>query len=263
VIQGAFLRRCTVLRTCIPMGFAALVFAGMPRPAFAQGGPPLLTDDPGTPGNGHTELNIAFTVEKFRSETQYGTPLIDVNTGLGERIQLKCELPWLIETSPAQPTRSGLGDVLLGFKYRYLDENPSGVDASVYPQASLTTNAHARRSGLVPEGMSLLLPAEFAKDLGVLTINVEIGYLLQEEAQDQWVWGIALGRKIAGEIELLGEVHGESARDFGSAQMVWNLGARIPLSTLNSILFSAGRGFRGEARGEPELLGYLGLQFNF
>jgi hypothetical protein len=111
--------------------------------------------------------------------------------------------------------------------------------------------------------MSLLLPAEFAKDLGILTVNVEVGYLLQEEAEEEWIWGIALGRKLTEGIEILGEVHGESAKNFDSAQIVWNLGARIQLSKLNSILLSAGRGFRGEARGEPELIGYLGLQFNF
>jgi hypothetical protein len=30
-----------------------------PLSAFAQGGPPMVTDDPGTPGDGHWEINIA------------------------------------------------------------------------------------------------------------------------------------------------------------------------------------------------------------
>lgn len=259
----AFLRAARVLKPGVLIGVAAVILTTMSRLAFAQGGPPLLTDDPGTPGDGRTELNIAFTVENFRTTFLYGTPQFDFNYGVGDRIQIKCEVPSLIGTAQHQPTESGLGDILLGFKYRYLDENPSGVDASVYPQASFTTSAHSRRSGLVPEGMSLLLPAEFAKNLGIVAVNVEVGYLFQEEAEDDWIWGIALGHKITGEIELLGEVHGESATNFDSAQIVWNLGSRIQLSKLNSILLSAGRGFRGEARGEPEFMGYLGLQFNF
>ena len=36
---------------------------------LAQGSPPLLTDDPGTPGDGHSEISIAFTLEKFRHPT--------------------------------------------------------------------------------------------------------------------------------------------------------------------------------------------------
>jgi hypothetical protein len=231
--------------------------------AQAQGGPPLLTDDPGTPGDGRIELNIAFTVEKFRNEIEYEIPLIDFNYGIGDRIQVKFEIPWLIGTETSQPTHSGLGNLLLGFKYRFLDENPDGIDVSVYPQADFTMSAHSRRAGLVPEGMEILLPAQFQKDLGVISVNVELGYFLREEEKEEWVWGIALGRKITEEIEMLGEVHGESAKNFNSAQMVFNIGARIQMSHLNSILVSAGRGIRGESRGEPEFIGYLGLQFNF
>lgn len=42
---------------------------------FAQGGPPLITDDPGTPGNGKWEINVAFTVEKRRMERLYESPI--------------------------------------------------------------------------------------------------------------------------------------------------------------------------------------------
>ena len=42
-----------------------LLFA---TPAYAQGGPPLITDDPGTPGNGKWEINIPFTFERTREK---------------------------------------------------------------------------------------------------------------------------------------------------------------------------------------------------
>src|SRR5262245_2280476 len=127
---------------------------------LAQGGPPLLTDDPGTPGDGHSELNIAFTVEKFRHETLYEAPLLDFNYGVGERTQLKIELPWLIRHETPGPDESGLGNVLLGFKYRFLDVDPHSVDLSVYPQFEFHTTAHSRRTDLVGEGFSLLLPLQ-------------------------------------------------------------------------------------------------------
>jgi len=31
--------------------------------SFAQGGPPMLTDDPGTPGSGAWEINFAYVVQ--------------------------------------------------------------------------------------------------------------------------------------------------------------------------------------------------------
>jgi hypothetical protein len=230
---------------------------------LAQGGPPLLTDDPGTPGDGNVEINVAFTLEKFRHETLYEVPLFDFNFGVGERIQLKIELPWLLKYENAGPDASGLGNVLLGLKYRFLDHDTSEVDVSIYPQAELRTTAHSRRTGLVGEGLSVLLPIQAAREFGPIGINVELGYLLVEEEEDALVWGAALGHDVLEGLELLGEIHGETATGFDHGALVWNIGARIKLSDLNTLLLSAGRGIRGEPREEPSLLVYAGLQFNF
>jgi hypothetical protein len=51
--------------------------------AHAQGGPPMITDDPGTPGDGHWEINIAATGRHASSFTEAELPLIDINYGLG------------------------------------------------------------------------------------------------------------------------------------------------------------------------------------
>ena len=230
---------------------------------LAQGGPPLLTDDPGTPGDGRWEVNLALTVEKSRNARIFEAPLLDLNYGVGERIQLKAELPWLVGHENGGDTQSALGRGLLGAKLRFLDQEPSGVDVSVYPQVEFGTSAHARRAGLADSDVTLLLPVEVGRDFGPLSVNVEAGYLGVEAGEDAWVWGVALGRQVAESVELLGEIHGESEVGFHAGVIVWNLGARIRLSELNTLLVSAGRGFRGESRSEPELIAYLGLQFNF
>src|SRR5215213_4986585 len=92
-------------------------------PAQAQGGPPLMTDDPGTPGNRHWEVNLAATVEHTANASLYEAPLGDVNYGLGERIQLKLELPLLVENSTG--TRTGLGNPVVGVKWRFLEDSSS------------------------------------------------------------------------------------------------------------------------------------------
>jgi len=224
-----------------------------------QGGPPLLTDDAATPGDGRSELNVAFAVEKLRHETVYGAPLLDFNYGVGERAQLKIELPWLLKHEQPGLDSSGLGNILVGFKYRFLDQAQADVDVSFYPQTEFRTTAHSRRAGLVGEGLSLLLPVQVERDFGLVSVNAEFGYLWVEEEDDAWVWGIAVARDLIEGLEILGEIHGETGRRFDRGEVVWNLGARIKLSELNSILVSAGRGFRGT----PQLIGYLGLQFNF
>jgi hypothetical protein len=53
----------------------------------------MRTDDPGTPGNRTWEINIACTQTFSPIEREIETPLLDINYGLGDRIQLKFEIP--------------------------------------------------------------------------------------------------------------------------------------------------------------------------
>ena len=48
-----------VLRICF-LGSLSLA----PLSLFAQGGPPLLTDDPGTPGKNNWEINLGYTMDR-------------------------------------------------------------------------------------------------------------------------------------------------------------------------------------------------------
>src|ERR1043166_6823829 len=75
-----------------------IVLACCASTARAQGGPPLLTDDPGTPGPGHWEINLAATMERGRAGRTFELPLLDITYGVGERIQLKFEAPWVPAT---------------------------------------------------------------------------------------------------------------------------------------------------------------------
>src|SRR5580704_2214334 len=93
-------------------------------------GPPLLTDDPGTPGPNHWEINLAMTAEQDARLWSFETPLLDLNYGVGERIQLKYEAPWVESEPPNARVRSGPGESLVGVKWRFLDQEKVGVDVS-------------------------------------------------------------------------------------------------------------------------------------
>jgi hypothetical protein len=84
-------------RGCIARCMMALVM-GFPLGVFAQAGPPMVTDDPGTPGDGHIEINFAALATRTSNGSTYELPLIDANVGLGDRIQLKLETPYEIGT---------------------------------------------------------------------------------------------------------------------------------------------------------------------
>ena len=65
-----------------------MTLACVARVVFGQGGPPMITDDPGTPGNCKWENNFAIAFEHRSGESAYDVPAIDLNYGVGNHIQL-------------------------------------------------------------------------------------------------------------------------------------------------------------------------------
>src|SRR5215204_3086792 len=87
---------------------------------LGQAGPPLITDDPGTPGDGNWEINFALTVEQSREERAFEAPLLDINYGLGDHIQLKFEAAYLVLDERDAGPVGGLANSLVGVKWRFL-----------------------------------------------------------------------------------------------------------------------------------------------
>jgi hypothetical protein len=61
------------------------------RTGWAQGGPPFYTNDPGTPGNHHWEINLGYMPFFYSDQSASHIPDVDLNFGIGERIQLTYE----------------------------------------------------------------------------------------------------------------------------------------------------------------------------
>ena len=79
----------------------AILLSSLALTSTLNAGPPLITDDPDTPGPNHWEINLAATMEKFDSDWGWELPLLDINYGVGERIQLKFEIPWIVADTPS------------------------------------------------------------------------------------------------------------------------------------------------------------------
>ena len=147
----------TSLSTRLTPSLALLLFLAA-RAGVAQGGPPLVTDDPGTPGDRRWEVNVAFTFEKRGSERTFETPLLDANYGLGDRIQLKVEMPWIVRGEDGRNRESGPGNALFGVKWRFLDGKSGGLSISTYPQIEINASRSSAGKGLVENEPGLLLP---------------------------------------------------------------------------------------------------------
>ncbi|MDQ3622850.1 MAG: hypothetical protein M3463_10225 [Verrucomicrobiota bacterium] len=144
----------------------------MASSAFA--GPPLEPDDPDTPGAGRWEINVSSQLEKRRDVWEW-TPLLDINYGAGERVQLKLKPRYAILDEPGVDARSGPGNIQLGIKWRFLDESSNGVAMSVYPQVDVNPPGDSDRRGLVDVGADFILPAQIARSFGRTRLYGEIG----------------------------------------------------------------------------------------
>lgn len=74
---------------------------------LAQGGPPLIEDDPCTPGANKWEINVAYAYVRTPDMRQMDIPHMDLNYGLGERIQLKYETGALLGQENDGPWQAG------------------------------------------------------------------------------------------------------------------------------------------------------------
>jgi hypothetical protein len=231
-----------------------LLFAGRAR---AQGGPPLVTDDPGTPGPGNWEVNVAATLDRASSSSFWETPLVDANYGWGERVQLKVEVPFTV-LSDAGGTRGAVGNPLFGVKWRFVDEEKAGVAISTYPQLGFRLGSSSADLGFLNRGTTFLLPVSAAKTIGPLALNIEAGRVFGSEGGG-WLWGVALGHTF-GRIEALAEVFGTHGQDAESRQVLADLGARVPLFAPATLLASGGWSL-SDGEGPRHAFLYLGLQF--
>src|SRR5207237_6888454 len=122
----------------IIFGVASLLAIGL-----LQAGPPFVTDDPEPPPPGGWEINLPFILERTPGRTEMDSPLFDLNYGL-PNVQLKLEIPIAIVHNDGDGTRAGADDLLIGVKWRFLNNEQSKFQLGVYPQLLLLTGDRAR-----------------------------------------------------------------------------------------------------------------------
>lgn len=230
---------------------------------YAQGGPPMRTDDPGTPGNGNFEINLALTSDRRVDERVFEAPLLDINYGVGERIQLKFELPFVVRGTNDGPTKSGLGNSDFGIKWRFYENKKLGLDISTYPQLEFNNPTQSATRGLADQGVRMLLPLESTKKIGALDVDAEIGFALRQHGANDWIAGLALGRSVTPRWELVGEFNAAARTDGTDRETTLDAGTRYRLFRPVVLLLMVGHTVRLGDPNEPRFIGYGGLQFQF
>ena len=227
----------------------------------AQGGPPYYTNDPGTPGNLNWEINLGYMPFFYSNQSVSHVPDLDINFGVGDRIQLTYENAWLRVQNPSSGTRFGLGQSNPGVKWRFYDAGESGLNVSVFPQFFLNNPNDAVRRGITPTSQSFLLPFEFSRKFGPIDVDYEIGYQFAHKGSDGWITGVVIGHDFTPKLEADVEFYSQGTFHPSENQPTIDFGARYKIHSPVIFLFMAGRSFEPTRSNQSYFLGYFGFQF--
>src|SRR4051812_47341177 len=170
------MRTCDELKQllCCALGFCVFAVAE----SRAQGGPPMITDDPGTPGDGKFEINLAVAFEHRTLETSFDAPGIDINYGVGDRIQLTLQGGPVVLKRSDHGAIGGLGGTEAAVKWRFVDDEQAGITMSMFPRVIFNLSRSAARRGLADPGTRFQIPLQFAKAFPGFDLDLECGPLV-------------------------------------------------------------------------------------
>jgi hypothetical protein len=169
----------------------------------------------------------------------YQLPQIDLNFGLGERIQLTYEIPYVVQTREGAPSASAWSNAYPGLKWRFYDEGEGGWQLSMFPQFQTSGSAAAQRAGIAVPGSRLLLPLEAARTLGPFSLNFEAGYYAQ--GRPERLVGFVAGRSVSERLELDAELYNDHVLGSSPDVVTLDFGGRYQLRRGFILLFMAGR----------------------
>jgi hypothetical protein len=237
-----------------------LVLAFAATTAHAQGGPPYYTNDPGTPGNLNWEINLAYMPFLYSNQSVSHTPDVDINFGVGERIQLTYENAWLRVQDPSSAAKYGLGQSNFGVKWRFHDGGEGGLAISTFPQFFLNNPDDAVRRGITPASDTFLLPFEFSKKLGPVDVNYEIGYQFVHKGPDGWLTGLVIGHDFTSKLEMDMEFYSQGTFHASTIQPTLEVGARYKIHRPVILLLMGGRSLEPSGPNQSYFVGYFGIQ---
>ena len=249
------------MRVGVVAAFLGSIFFA--APAFAQGGPPLVTNDPGTPGNKNWEINLGAMQVLRHNTDEVQIPQIDLNYGVGDRIQLTYEVPYVWQSATGQPNATGWSNGFPGVKWRFLDGGEHGWSMSTFPQIEIRGPQNSSKTGIADSGTRFLLPIEVTHPLGPLHLDFEVGYyfpLNSPNGRNERILGLAMGHTLTKKFEAIGEVYNDEVMGAAPHDTYFDGGGRYEFHKGLLLLFMAGRSFSGNSSGQPNFIGYVGLQ---
>jgi hypothetical protein len=214
--------------------FCRIVIFLFSESIYAQSSPPLLLNDPGTPGTGKWEINIMTSLEHSTVNDQWQILLLDVNYGLGEHIQLTAALPYVVDWNKGTKEWLGFDGVEFGIKYRFLDKFE-------FLTSDLSINPKVYSPFKTEEGSEFILPLEWHRTWSNIGLTAEIGHVWVKGEASRWEGGVGVGISFE-RVQIFGEWHTSTWKaPFNIGEPMVNVGMSWKWSENVSLYFSIGK----------------------
>lgn len=221
---------------CVALAAAATV-------AFA--GPPYVTDDPEPTELGHYETYL-FTTGASARDAKEGSAGIDFNYGAAPDLQLTAVFPFAWSEPDGASSDTGLGNVELATKYKFLHQSDIGVDVAFFPRVFLPAESSAPGE----RHTSLLLPLWIGHEAGAWSTFGGGGCVIDhgDGARNFCTMGWALTRQVTDRLQIGGEIYHETADSRGGkASTGLGIGATYDLDDHFHVMASVGPGIQNAA----------------
>jgi hypothetical protein len=212
-------------RTGLAVVCAALVLAGSAAPAIAQApaSSPPAPDPRAAQPERPSVATHAFTVAPGIFELEAGgtrqaegalsdyiaVPLL-LKVGLGSRVQLDIGPGWQRNDDSGRVT-AGMTDLVLGIKWRLVDDAPVLGAFALQATAALPTGSADQGTGT--DEMAVNLLAISSRAIGPVALDLNLGYTRRggdgsTAPKNEAVWAVSTGFPIAGKLGWVAEVFG-------------------------------------------------------
>lgn len=215
------------------------------------GSPPMISDDTDTPGPNNWEINIEVSGDVSGDLKSFKVPVLDINYGIGEKLQLKIEVPYEIRRTAGfddvgnevTSTLRGIANTTVGVKYRLYDNEESGLSAAFYPQIEFRTPGARLEAdgGTAAPGTIIAVPVlltwEFAHVAFATNARIERS---SENARADYFASIGVGTRLSDKLAILSEIAGRELGRGDDRRILLNVGLRRKISDREALVASAG-----------------------
>jgi hypothetical protein len=180
-----------------------------------------------------------------QGETSGWAPNIEVNYSPTDRLLLHVMAPLAFDRLNHGATHFGLGDVELGARYRFIDEEPQGwrPNVAAFPLLDLPTGNESRNLGT--GHTHAFLPLWLSKSFGDWIPYVGGGYWINPGPPNKnWIYAVAgVQRNLSAALTLTGEIfHATSSKVGIKDQTGFDVGGRYNINANHHLLLSVGSG---------------------